>query len=189
MLNRCFPRPADRRLPRSQTLPAILTVVLTIRAAMGLADWDPVLASCVTLLSPVWVALVVIDVREHRLPNTLTLTVALGCLSGLVVSSMLQTEVSTIVRGGVGALALGGFYLLLATAGRGQGMGWGDVKLAPSLGALTAWAGVDVWCHALLLTFISGGLWGVILLLDGRGRHARIPFGPFMICAALAALG
>ena len=34
--------------------------------------------------------------------------------------------------------------------------------------------------------FLLGGLWGVVLMLRGRGRSARMPFGPFMIGGALA---
>ena len=91
-------------------------------------------------------------------------------------------------RAVVGAVALGACYLVLALLGGGSGMGLGDVKLAPTLGALLAWAGWDVWLTGTVAAFLLGGAWGVVLLARGRGRQARMPFGPFMIAGALAAL-
>ena len=79
-------------------------------------------------------------------------------------------------------------HLALALLGGGRGMGLGDVKLAPSLGGLLGWVGWETWAAGAFGAFLLGGLWGVVLMLRGRGRSARMPFGPFMIGGALAAL-
>jgi leader peptidase (prepilin peptidase)/N-methyltransferase len=75
-------------------------------------------------------------------------------------------------------------FLLLHVAG---GMGFGDVKLAPLLGALTAIAvpgGALLW---VVLAFLIGGV-GAVVVLTRRGTGVRMPFGPPMLLAAWAVL-
>lgn len=118
-------------------------------------------------------ALTVVDLREHRLPNALTLpgaavvlAVAAGCGRGWPAL--------------VGALVLAGCYLvihLLAPAG----MGAGDIKLALGLGGLAGALGVAVWSLAALGAPLLTAGWG---LLSGR---RVLPHGPAMCLATGAA--
>jgi len=68
-----------------------------------------------------------------------------------------------------------------------RGFGFGDVKLAPALGAVLGWYG---WAIVLVGTFVGyllGALYGIALMLAGRaGRETRIPFGPFLLAGAFA---
>lgn len=78
------------------------------------------------------------------------------------------------------AVACGLVFLLLHAIG---GMGFGDVKLAPLLGALAAAAspgGAFVW---LAVAFLVGGGAAVVVLIR-RGSGARMAFGPPMLAAA-----
>lgn len=68
-------------------------------------------------------------------------------------------------------------------------MGFGDVKLAPVLGATLGWVSVPSAVVGLLAGFMLGALVGVTLMVVGRaGRKTALPFGPFLIVGALLGL-
>ena len=139
-----------------------------------------VVLACLAVLA--WTAaLAVIDLRERRLPNMLTLTGAAAILAFCVGCGRGQA-------GLLGAAALGGLYLvvhLLAPAG----MGAGDVKLALGLGALTGGLGAPAWLLAALGAPVLTALLGTAVALRRRGRLAGtvVPHGPSMCLASLAA--
>lgn len=84
-----------------------------------------------------------------------------------------------------GALLGGGLLLIIAVASRG-GMGCGDIKFAAALGL---WLGWQYTLMTLLLAFLLGGVFGVIILaLKIRGRKDVIPFGPFIALGAWISL-
>lgn len=121
------------------------------------------------------ITLSVIDIREQRLPNALTLP---GAAVILAVTGWSGSGAAALA--GAGALA-GGYllmHLLAPTA-----MGAGDVKLALGLGAVTGALGVDAWVSAALLapllTVCFGLLW----------RARVLPHGPSMCLATAVVLG
>lgn len=119
------------------------------------------------------------DIRQHRLPNWLTLPAA-------VVVPAVAVGVGRGTAALVGAAALTAVYLavhLIAPAG----LGAGDVKLAAGLGALTGAFGVDVWLLAALCAPLLTSLWGVIAALARRGP--TVPHGPSMCLASAVAAG
>ena len=67
--------------------------------------------------------------------------------------------------------------------------GFGDVKLA---GVLGMYLGYLSWGHLFagtFLAFLLGGLWSLALLAARRGTlKSSIPFGPFMLAGAAAAM-
>jgi leader peptidase (prepilin peptidase)/N-methyltransferase len=68
------------------------------------------------------------------------------------------------------------------------GMGAGDTRLAPMVGATTGLLGVYPAVAAIMVAFIAGGIWAVVLLLGRRvGLKTHLAFGPFMCLGALAA--
>lgn len=84
------------------------------------------------------------------------------------------------------AIGAGGFFLIIILITRGRGMGLGDAKLAFLLGLMLGWPAI---LAALFLAFLSGALIGSALVLVGRKKmESPIPFGPFLIAAALAIL-
>lgn len=76
----------------------------------------------------------------------------------------------------------GGLLLFIAVISRG-GMGGGDIKFAAVLGI---WLGWQYLLLTLLLSFIIGGVGGLLLLaFKLKTRKDFIPFGPFIALGAL----
>lgn len=134
------------------------------------------------------VRLSVLDIRTHRLPNAIVLpsyAVAGVLLAGSALAAGAPGQLWRIAGAG---LALGLFYWGLHAL-YPAGMGLGDVKLAGVLGMYLGFLG---WGHVVAgaaAGFVLGGLWGVALIASGRGTaKTHIPFGPFMLSGAAAAL-
>ncbi|MDT3331654.1 A24 family peptidase [Microbacterium sp. KSW-18] len=152
---------------------------------------DP-LAVTLIALAYLWVAvasvaLTVIDVRTHRLPNAWVLPgypivgglMLLACFAGAPWASLL--------RAAIGGAALFVFYLLLRAAG--GGMGGGDVKLAGVLGIALGWVGWSALAVGAVAGFVFGGLYGMLLLATRRaGRRTAVAFGPWMLLGAWAGI-
>lgn len=136
------------------------------------------------LLAAVGVALAVIDLDTHRLPNALVLPgyAVLPVLLGAAV--LLGAPADALLRAALGGAALFAFYAMLRGM-RAGAMGGGDVKLAGVLGIALGFAGWDALIVGSVAAFLLGGAAGVALLVAGRA-HARtaLPFGPWMISGA-----
>ncbi|MER8044834.1 prepilin peptidase [Streptomyces sp. NPDC094032] len=140
------------------------------------------------LVAPFGTLLAWVDVRVHRLPDRLTLPLA-GALPLLLAgAALLPYAAGSWAHALLGALVLGGGYLLLFLV-HPDGMGFGDVKLAVPLGAALGWYGWGVLFAGAFAGFLLGSLYGLGLVLARRaGRGSAIPFGPFMLGGALLGL-
>ncbi len=119
-------------------------------------------------------ALVVTDLREHRIPNRLVLVALAAAIIGVIGEWLVGADVTVASVSGAACFA---FYLVLAIAG---GMGMGDVKLAGVLGLAAGLAGPTEAILSPALAFGVGGLVAVgLLAIRSCGR--RVPFGPFML--------
>lgn len=148
------------------------------------------------------VRLTVIDVRSHLLPNRIVFPsyAVAGVL--LLASALVVYFADSPTEGapaaefigvpGLGVIAGGGvlwmFYFVLRLV-HPPGMGFGDVKLAGVLGLYLGYLG---WSHIFAGTFAAfllGGLWSLGILVARRGTlRSAIPFGPFMLAGAAAAM-
>lgn len=179
--------PAPMPRPRWRAGLALLTGALF--AAMALRFGLSPLLPAVWYLAAAGVALAVIDVREHRLPDRLTLpsypaAVALLGGGGL----LLPHGGSHLVHALAGLAAAGAFFLLLAFIRPGD-IGWGDVKLSGLLGFYLGWFGAGALLAGMAGAFVLAAVTGLALIAAGRAtRKSHLPFGPFMIASALAAV-
>ncbi|MFH8254593.1 prepilin peptidase [Streptomyces roseolus] len=140
------------------------------------------------LAAPFGVLLACVDVRVQRLPDGLTLPLALAVPLLLGAAELLPYDAGSWTSALLGALALGGGYLALHLISP-QGLGFGDVKLALPLGAALGWYGWGVLFTGAFLGFLLGAGYGFGRVLLGRaGRSSAIPFGPFMLAGALLGL-
>jgi leader peptidase (prepilin peptidase) / N-methyltransferase len=130
------------------------------------------------------IALALIDIDVHRLPNAIVLPAyGIGAVL-LAVPSLVAGDTGQLARLVAGMALLYGLYFLLAVA-HPAGMGFGDVKLAGVLGMYLAWIGWSELGVGAFLAFLVGGVFGIALMLVRRaGRKSRIPFGPFMLLGA-----
>jgi len=149
----------------------------------------PLVSRLLSLVAFLWlagvsVALAVIDLEHHRLPNAIVLpSYAVGGAL-LAASSILVGDWPALVRAAVGLASLFAFYLIAALSYPG-GMGFGDVKLAGVLGLYLAWLGWGEFAVGAFAAFLLGGLFAVVLLVTRRvERTGGIPFGPWMLAGA-----
>ena len=143
-------------------------------------------------------ALNTVTKRTLRLPEPLVYGlwfVALVAMSVLLPNPLTAVSGSLVAAGG--AALVGSLYWWLhdiknpAAASTNDlneddepvAMGFGDVKLAGVLGAML---GAQNLLVALLLAFIFGAVGGLLGKALGRGRV--VPFGPYLVLGALAAL-
>ena len=134
------------------------------------------------------IALLLIDIDHHRLPNVLTFSTYAVVLVGFALTAGLETQWTDFRRALLGGLALALFFAVLALLFP-RGMGWGDAKLALSLGSVMAWTSWGALIVGGFGAFLLGAVWGVGAMVVGQaGRKSALPFGPFMIVAALAAV-
>ncbi len=130
------------------------------------------------------VALALIDLDTHTLPNAIVLPAYLVGAGLLGAAGLLGGDPSRLVGAGLGAVALFGVYLVAALVKPG-GMGLGDVKLAGVIGLFLGFLGLPQLLVGAFAAFVLGGLFSIGLLVARRaGRGSGIPFGPWMLAGA-----
>ena len=165
---------------------ALVAVVASPVTAASARDTTESLLVFVGLLflMAVSVALALIDLDTHTLPNAIVYPSAAVLVVALLGASVADGDLSPFLRGLVGAAVLGGAYLVLALAVPG-GMGLGDVKLAVVLGLVLAYLGWGPLAVGAFGAFLVGGTVAIVLLALGRvRRRGGIPFGPSMLVGA-----
>ena len=143
-------------------------------------------------LAAIAVALALIDLDVHRLPDAIVLPaypVAIVLLGLASWSPGGVSDWSALVRALIGGAALFAFYFVLAVA-YPAGMGFGDVKLAGVLGLYLAWIGWGALVIGAFAAFLVGGVFSIGLLVAGKAtRKSGIPFGPWMLAGAAIGIG
>lgn len=165
-------------------------------AVMAVMVWafgaDRVLASVlpfVALLS----LITVIDLRELRVPNALLKPASIVAVPLLVIASTSDWIDVSLLRALLGGLVLGAIYFTILMI-YPPGMGWGDVKLAPLIGAQLAFFGWIPFVRGLIVSHFVSGIVAIVIVVASLIRHGRgqpkkaFPFAPFMVIGAVVAL-
>ena len=140
------------------------------------------------LLVPVCLTLALVDLRVFRLPDVLTLPALAATAALLGLAALLPAHDGSWPRALLGAAAVGLLYLLLFLINP-AGMGFGDVKLAPTLGLALGWYGWGALVIGTFAAFALGAVVGLALLVTGRAtRKSPLPFGPFMLVGCAVGL-
>ncbi|MCU1585288.1 MAG: prepilin peptidase [Microbacteriaceae bacterium] len=135
-------------------------------------------------LAAISVALTLIDLDTHKLPNRIVLPSYLVGGALLLGAALLGDDGGALARAGIGMAALGLAYLGMALAYPG-GMGFGDVKLAGLLGLYLGYLGWEQLLVGAFAAFLLGGLFSIALMVLRRvNRKSGIPFGPWMLGGA-----
>jgi leader peptidase (prepilin peptidase)/N-methyltransferase len=126
------------------------------------------------LLGLALLAASVVDARTKRLPNLLTLVVAIAAAE-LSAGRSLSALIAGVTWAVGVVIVLQGLRLASERFGRDPGLGFGDAKL---MGALAMWLGpLTPWMIA------GGSALGLAAMRILRPKDGRLPFGP---CVALA---
>ena len=130
------------------------------------------------------VALSLIDLDTHRLPNVIILPSYLVGIVLLGASSLVSANYSALISAAIGAAIMFAAYFIMAIAYPG-GMGFGDVKLAGVIGLYLGWLGWSALAVGFLAAFVLGGLYSIALILARKAtRKSGVPFGPWMVAGA-----
>lgn len=164
--------------------PAVEVATGLLFAALGTAYGLSAVLPALLWVAAAGVALFVIDLDVHRLPDAIVLP-SYPVVGTLLVAAGLVTGDRPVPRAVLSAgvwLAVYG-ALWIGTAGRGMGLG--DVKLSGLLGMVLGWLGWGPSVVGLFAGFAVGAAVGVGLLASGRvTRRTRIAHGPFLLAGA-----
>ncbi|XUK63219.1 Peptidase-A24 domain-containing protein [Plantibacter sp. RU18] len=158
---------------------AVLRVGVDVRPVAVLLLW-------LAIITPI---LVRTDILTRRLPNRIV-------LPALAVAMPLTALDAVVRRAPVwealcASLVVGGALYACAVFG---GLGMGDVKLGALLGLTVGCFGVPAVVLFVTITICAAGIVGAAVVCIARGRGAaagwqiRIPFGPFLLLGAWAAI-
>ncbi len=133
--------------------------------------------------------LAVIDARQRRLPDRLTLPSYPIALALLGLAAVLLPGGGRHFLGALLGLGIALAVFLVQAVIYPDGLGWGDVKLAGILGLYLGWLGIGWLIAGLFLGYLLAGAAGLALIAAGRAsRKTQLPFGPFLLGGTLAAI-
>jgi leader peptidase (prepilin peptidase) / N-methyltransferase len=167
----------------------LVVAFLFVPSILSSTDGATLAASSLTLAAYLYfaaisVALALIDIDVHKLPNVIVLPAyAVGAVL-LGGAGLLSANYAALAIAGIGAVALALLYFLLYFFVPG-GMGFGDVKLAGVIGLFLGYLGWGPLIVGAFSAFILGGIFSIILLVSRRAkRKSKVPFGPWMLGGA-----
>lgn len=155
----------------------IVAVNLLVGLTVGLALAHPLDTVVLLPLAMLGCAAAVVDAREGRLPDAVTAPL-LGCT---LIAALAVGDLAAVPAAAAGAIGAG---LLKVVAS--EAVGWGDVKLVPTLVVVLAHHGVVAQgavlaCVLVLLTA------GAVGLTDSHPRNVVVPYGPALVFGTIAA--
>lgn len=162
---------------RDRTAAVVVAAGITLAIASAFHAHVPVAAPLIVIAT---IPAVLIDMREHRLPNRLVASAALFGAALVAATAPLGGEPSI---GGLllGALLMSGPLLLMHLLSPAS-MGFGDVKLAVVLGAAVGLVNPLLALAALTIGCAGAAIFGV------ARRRRTIAFGPALALGAAGAL-
>ncbi len=127
-----------------------------------------------------WIVMLAYDIKHKIIPDILSYT---SFFSAVVLSGIIwgpDAIAPTLLASFVVALP----FALLFFLSKGKWMGFGDAKIALSIGALL---GISAGFTALMIAFWIGAVFSIIILLLGKtkwGLKTEIPFAPFLMISS-----
>lgn len=168
--------------------PAVEAVTGVLFAALAVTYGRSGALPALLWVAAAGVALFVIDLDCHRLPDAIVLP-SYPVVAALLVAGGAVTGDLPVRRAVLSAGLWLGVYGALWSVTLGRGMGLGDVKLAGLLGLALGWVGWGPSVLGLFAGFAAGAAVGAGLLVSGRvTRGEPIAHGPFLLLGAAAGL-
>ena len=174
---------------RSRVREAGTGVVAAIGAGVvaGAIGWVPTLVAHLLLVA-VTTILIVTDFDHMRIPNRILYPGGIACLVLLGVGAFAEGRPGDLVRGLAAGALYWGVFLVVWLSARGQGFGFGDVRLAALLGLFLGFHSWQLLARGLLATALLGGIPAIVLLAQGKGRKTLLPYGPPLILGTWLAI-
>jgi len=152
-----------------------ITVNESIYLALKTIFWFYVVA--------VLVLITISDIKEMIIPDEVIypaiIFAFLYAITMPFFGNSVTSAISLVGKNVLGAFFAGLFFYTMILVSGGKWMGGGDVKLAFFAGLILGWVNVIV---ALFLAFISGSIYGLLVVALGKRKMAEaIPFGPFIV--------
>ncbi|MDH6580902.1 leader peptidase (prepilin peptidase)/N-methyltransferase [Streptomyces sp. SAI-133] len=167
--------------PSTTALSAISAAVCAVLAA-AVGDHPELVVWL--LLIPIGVLLATVDLMVQRLPDVLTLPLAVISLVLLAVAAQLPGADGGWRTALLGSVVLGSFCVMLLLSSPAS-FGFGDVKLALTIGAVTGWYGWGILLAGTFAGFVLFTLYGLSLMAARRAhRTTALPLGPFLLAGA-----
>jgi leader peptidase (prepilin peptidase) / N-methyltransferase len=169
------------RYPLVELSAGILAVIAIYHFGLTIRGFEA------AFLSLLFVPIFMIDLDHRIIPNSLDLPwIVVGFAISFIPGAFIgwkESLIGIVVGGGLFALVmwLGGIVF------KKEAMGLGDVKLAAMLGAFLGWQNILL---ILVLSSFLGSVIGVLLIVLSRKKDSStvVPFGPFLVAAALIAI-
>jgi leader peptidase (prepilin peptidase)/N-methyltransferase len=172
---------ADRR--RGPLVAVVTAALFAVTPLVVEVDW--------TLPAYLWfvaltVTLTLTDIDTKLIPNRILYPGTVVALALLIGGGLIEN--GPVVRAVAGGALYFALLFVLALIARG-GFGFGDVKLAFLLGLFATYQSWDTLIVAIFAAFLLGGLVSLLLVvLRIRSRKDAIPFGPYLVLGAYAAI-
>lgn len=140
------------------------------------------------ILIPMLLCAFAIDYKLKIIPNRLNLTIFEVGLAFAFIEGIVNVNIAIDML--LGMVVGAGIFLFITLVGGliagKEAMGFGDVKLMGALGLFFGWRTIII---ISLIAFLLGAIIGVILILCKRKKGEEyIPFGPFIVIAAVIAM-
>ena len=127
--------------------------------------------------------LIVIFIYDHLYQEILPEVIWFGAAAGLFFNIFLGYSLVSML---IGVLIAGGFFFLQYVISNGKWIGGGDVRMGVMMGI---WLGWPVALVALLISYMSGAIAGLSLLIaDKKHLSSAIPFGTFLALGTFVAM-
>lgn len=137
-------------------------------------------------LAAVLVALAAIDISDRVVPRRLLGPALAWGSATLVLASATTGRWGEVRDGALGGLLAFAVFLLIAAVTRG-GIGFGDVRLAGTVGVFLGWLGLPLVLLGLLWAFALAALVGLALVCTGRRAYrSTMPFVPYIAAGTLS---
>lgn len=129
-----------------------------------------------------------VDIDTHLLLRRVNVRAWWRATPWLVIAALVDHQEKQLLTMIVGAVLAWTLMRVFRVIGRGQ-LGGGDVSLAALLGWFLGWVGLDHVAVALMLGFLTGGVFALGGLISGALRRTTaFSFGPFLALGALLSL-
>ena len=166
----------------------VITTIAYVALLYKFGSTDLIKFSMYALLIPMLLSAFVVDYKEQIIPNRLNLTMFEIGLVFVFIYGM--TNLSIAIDMLLGMLVGGGIFLLITIIGGfiagKEAMGLGDVKL---MGALGLYFGFASTITISIMSFLIGAVISIVLMIIKKNRmDSYIPFGPFIVCAAIISI-